>query len=84
MTTMTPVYPPLSAKQCAVARLVAQGYSTPQIMRALNMAEQTVKNHLGEIYAELGWTRDAGNQRVLLALWWIEAPKSLPERAEAA
>lgn len=75
MTLPTPVYPPLTPRQCAVAELVARGYSTPQIARSLFIAEQTAKNHISDAYVALGWTHDAGNQRVLLALWWLERSK---------
>lgn len=60
----------LTERELDVARLVARGWSNGQIARVLHVAEQTVKNHLASIYGTLGWTRDGGNQRVLLALWW--------------
>lgn len=60
----------LSDRQRTIADLVARGYSNPQIARQLHVADQTVKNYLADIYSILGWTGDARNQRVLLAMWW--------------
>ena len=77
----------LTHRQLDIARLVARGYSTPQIARELSLAEQTVKTYLWDIYAAMGWTNDAGNQRVLLArLVWEqgEGQKTAAERGKMA
>ena len=77
----------LTRRQLDIARLVARGYSTPQIARALCLTEQTIKNYLWDIYAAFGWTNDAGNQRVLLArLMWEqgEGQKTDGERGKMA
>ena len=72
----------LTHRQLDIARLVARGYSTPQIARELSLAEQTVKTYLWDIYAAFGWTNDAGNQRVLLALWWLREGENARTNAE--
>jgi len=43
----------LTAKECEVLALLAQGHSNKQIARALYVSEATVKTHLQHIYAKL-------------------------------
>lgn len=45
--------PSLTARELAVLRLVAGGYSNKEIGRALGISDGTVKNHLTEILAKL-------------------------------
>ncbi|MGH8505877.1 MAG: response regulator transcription factor, partial [Stenotrophobium sp.] len=43
----------LTAREIAILRLVAGGYSNKEIGRALHISDGTVKNHLTEILARL-------------------------------
>ena len=45
----------LSSREREVLRLLAQGYGNRQIMGALFIAEQTVRNHICSIYTKLGF-----------------------------
>jgi DNA-binding NarL/FixJ family response regulator len=44
----------LTARECEIARLIAQGLSNKHIARALTIAEGTVKIHLHNMYEKLG------------------------------
>jgi DNA-binding NarL/FixJ family response regulator len=55
----------LSPREKEIARLVAQGLDNPEIARALFIAEQTVKNHMSDIYFKLG-VHDRGKVAVLV------------------
>jgi DNA-binding CsgD family transcriptional regulator len=44
----------ITKAQAAVAHLVGQGYSNPQIAGILQLSESTVKNHLNSIYKQGG------------------------------
>lgn len=44
----------LSPRECEVVRLVSKGYKNKAISASLSITEQTVKNHLHNIYAKLG------------------------------
>jgi DNA-binding NarL/FixJ family response regulator len=57
---------PLSARECQVLRLVADGVGNKQIGSHLSMSEDTVKGHLKHIFAKLGANDRA--QAVALAL----------------
>lgn len=65
---------PLSARELEVLRYVASGYSNKQIAAALNLSEQTIKNHITSILRKL----DANDrtQAVVMALrqGWIQMP----------
>ena len=65
----------LTARQKVVALNVSRGLTNRQIARELSISEQTVKNHLREIYGKSG----TGN-RVELAVWIALHP---PETGEA-
>lgn len=45
---------PLTTRQMEIVRLIAQGASNEQIAEALEISEQTVKNHLSAIFRKLG------------------------------
>jgi DNA-binding NarL/FixJ family response regulator len=44
----------LSARECGVLRLLAEGRSNKEIAAELGLAEGTVKNHLSNIFGKLG------------------------------
>ncbi len=44
----------LSPRECEVVRLVSKGYKNKAISASLSITEQTVKNHLHNIFAKLG------------------------------
>jgi DNA-binding NarL/FixJ family response regulator len=44
----------LSARQREVLHLIAQGHSNKEIVRALNLAEGTVKIHVAALFGKLG------------------------------
>jgi ATP/maltotriose-dependent transcriptional regulator MalT len=48
---------PLSARECEVLRLLAEGLSNRQIAGRLYLSIRTVKFHTGNIYSKLGVTR---------------------------
>lgn len=45
---------PLTDRQRAVLRLIAEGQSNKEIARALSIGPETVKTHVSQIFAELG------------------------------
>jgi ATP/maltotriose-dependent transcriptional regulator MalT len=45
---------PLSRRECAILRLIGQGYSNKEIGLALGIAFETVKSHAKNIYNKLG------------------------------
>jgi len=49
-----PLAAPLSERELAVVRLLAQGHSNREIAAALFLAEGTVKNHVTSVLAKLG------------------------------
>ena len=51
-----PVNGGLSARECEVLRLVAEGLSAPQIAERLVLSSHTVKTHVRNIYDKLGVT----------------------------
>ncbi len=55
----------LSRREKEILRLVAKGQDNPEIARALFIAEQTVKNHMSDIYFKLG-VHDRGKVAVLV------------------
>ncbi len=62
---------PLSAREREVLALVAQGLANKQIAHQLDIAERTVKAHLGSIFRQLGVA-----DRTSAAMW---ARDNLPE-----
>src|ERR1041385_7192591 len=55
---------PLSGREREIMALVAQGYRNKEIARKLSISEQTVKNHLHNIFDKLGVSdRGAGTLR---------------------
>ena len=55
---------PLSAREREIVALVAQGYKNKEIAWKLSISEQTVKNHLHDIFHKL-----AVSDRLELALY---------------
>ena len=53
-TTTLAETPMLSARERQILELLAQGLSNKQLARALSVSENTVKTHLGNLYAKLG------------------------------
>lgn len=45
---------PLSGREQQIARAFADGESSPQIAKRLNLAPTTVRTHLANIYRKLG------------------------------
>jgi DNA-binding NarL/FixJ family response regulator len=60
----TPAAPELTARELEILALLGQGRSNKVIARDLEIAEQTVKNHLSRIFQALGVT-----DRTQAALW---------------
>jgi DNA-binding NarL/FixJ family response regulator len=56
----------LSRREKEILQLIAKGYDNGEMARELCIAEQTVKNHLSEIYLKLG-VHDRAKVAVLLA-----------------
>ncbi|MGD0724033.1 MAG: response regulator transcription factor [Spirochaetia bacterium] len=56
----------LSRREKEILQLIAKGYDNSEIARELFIAEQTVKNHLSDIYLKLG-VHDRAKVAVLLA-----------------
>jgi LuxR family maltose regulon positive regulatory protein len=54
---------PLSARECAILRLMSRGFSNKQVGRALGIAFETVKTHAKNIYGKL----DAANRAEAVA-----------------
>lgn len=53
-TTAVAETPMLSARERQILELLAEGLSNKQLARALSLSENTVKTHLGNLYAKLG------------------------------
>lgn len=62
--TQTRLWP----SQIRIARLVAEGKSNKEIAHETGLSYRTVKTHVSNIYAFLGFNR-SGNARVRLAQW---------------
>ena len=56
----------LSRREKEILRLIARGYDNSEMARELCIAEQTVKNHLSDIYLKLG-VHDRAKVAVLVA-----------------
>jgi LuxR family maltose regulon positive regulatory protein len=54
---------PLSARECAILRLMSRGFSNKQVGRELGIAFETVKTHAKNIYGKL----DAANRAEAVA-----------------
>jgi DNA-binding NarL/FixJ family response regulator len=57
---------PLSTREREIVSLVAQGYKNKEMAEKMFISEQTVKNHLHNIFDKLG-----GSDRLELALYAI-------------
>ena len=55
---------PLTAREFAVARLVADGLTNPEIAESLGIAPKTASSHVEHILAKLGASR-----RTEIATW---------------
>lgn len=65
---------PLSAREREIVALVAQGYKNKEMAEKMFISEQTVKNHLHNIFDKLGVS-----DRLELALYAIHKGLHLPE-----
>jgi DNA-binding NarL/FixJ family response regulator len=68
---------PLSAREREIVALVAQGYKNKEMAEKMFISEQTVKNHLHNIFDKLGVS-----DRLELALYAIHKGLHLPPSAE--
>ena len=66
-----PVTPPdsytFTQRQSQITMLVCRGLSNSAIAETLDLAERTVKAHLGSLYSRLGFPLATRNKRILLA-----------------
>jgi DNA-binding NarL/FixJ family response regulator len=69
---------PLSAREREIVALVAQGYKNREMAEKMFISEQTVKNHLHNIFDKLGVT-----DRLELALYAIHKGLHVAQRPEA-
>jgi len=67
---------PLSQREREIVGLVAQGYKNREMAEKMFISEQTVKNHLHNIFDKLGVS-----DRLELALYAIHKGLHLPERS---
>ena len=58
----------LTASELRVARLAAEGATTPEIARALVVSAKTVETHLTHAYAKLGLSGAGARERLAEAL----------------
>jgi DNA-binding NarL/FixJ family response regulator len=65
---------PLSAREREIVALVAQGYKNKEMAEKMFISEQTVKNHLHNIFDKLGVS-----DRLELALYAIHKGLHLPQ-----
>jgi two-component system, NarL family, nitrate/nitrite response regulator NarL len=70
---------PLSAREREIVALVAQGYKNKEMAEKMFISEQTVKNHLHNIFDKLGVS-----DRLELALYAIHKGLHLPAEAPPA
>jgi DNA-binding NarL/FixJ family response regulator len=62
----------LTARECSVLRLMAEGFSNAGISRCLYLSTKTVEVHVGSIFSKLGLYHDVtGNRRVTAVLIWV-------------
>lgn len=73
---MRPEPLPLTIREREIARLVAEALSNKEIAGRLILSEQTVKNHLHNIFEKLGV-----EDRTSLTLWVVRSLSSLEESA---
>ena len=69
---------PLSTREREIVALVAQGYKNKEMAEKMFISEQTVKNHLHNIFDKLGVS-----DRLELALYAIHKGLHLPQQEEA-
>lgn len=62
----------LTHRQRQVAELVALGYTTKQIAAVLSVSSRRVQRLINTIAEQLGAEGDR-DDRVLIALWWVES-----------
>lgn len=66
---------PLTGEQTEIIKLIAQGYKDRQIAQIQYRNMRTLKNHIANIRARLGFTGAERNTRVLMARWvWENDP----------
>ncbi|HWH29636.1 MAG TPA: LuxR C-terminal-related transcriptional regulator [Mycobacteriales bacterium] len=63
---------PLSPRELAVLRCVAQGMSNPDAGQHLGVAAATVKTHLDRVYAKLGTSDRTATVALAMRRGWIE------------
>ncbi len=63
---------PLTDRECEVLRQMANGRTNKETARALDISEQTVKNHIGHIFLKLGVNDRTSAVLLALRKRWIE------------
>jgi len=63
---------PLTERECEVLRQMANGHTNKETARALEISEQTVKNHIGHIFLKLGVNDRTSAVLLAIRKRWIE------------
>ncbi len=63
---------PLTERECAVLREMAAGRTNKETARALDISEQTVKNHIGHIFLKLGVNDRTSAVLLAIRKGWID------------
>ncbi len=69
---MTDRAPPLSERQLEIARLVAEGLNTKQIMARLSVSESYVHKYIVAVAHLVNPGDHSKDDRVVIARWWWE------------
>ncbi len=73
-TAATKPKEPLTTAECEITAMVSEGYTNPQIAERRLCSEQTIKNHLHNIFGKIGV-----KSRDELAVW---AKKNQPRKSK--